>query len=137
VARVTLTVSYFLAAEESGCRLAYFDVVVDGFVCIYIQSVLFHSFKVLDISTLPQILDAMLSLLFYGLKALLSLLQLTPREVQLFLIWKMEHDISRLTSTLRIEFNPTHLWIIYRKAVDRELVETLACQVTNRALLVS
>ena len=132
MARVTLTVSYSLAAEDARHRLAHFDVVVDCFVIVYIQNVLVDSFKVLDISTLSQILNAVLSLFFYGLKAFLSLLQLTPREVQLFLVRKMKHDVSRLASTFRIEFNPAHLWIIYRKAVDRELLETFACQVTNR-----
>jgi len=137
VTRVTLTVRHFLAAEEPGYRLAHFDVVVDCFVFVDIQGVLFDSFKVLDISTFSQILDAMLSLFFYGLKAFFCLLQITPREVQLFFVWKMKHDVSRLASTFRIEFNPAHLWIIYRKAIDRELFEPLALQVTNLALLVS
>ncbi len=135
--RVTLTVRQFLAAEEPGYRLAHFDVVVDRFVLVDIQGLLFDSFKVLDISTFSKILDTMLSLFFYGLKTFFGLLQSAPREVQLFLIWKVKHDVSRLASTFRIEFNPAHLWIIDRKAVDRELFETLAFQVTNLALLVS
>ena len=135
--RVTLAVCHLLAFEKPWYRLTYLDVVIDCFVFVDIQSVLFHSVKVLDISTFSQILDAVLSLFFYSFKAFLCLLQCAPREVQLLLVWKMKHDVSGLTSTFRIEFNPAHRRIIYRKTIDRELLETFTLQVTNLALLVS
>lgn len=90
-----------------------FDVVVDSRVCIDVQSVLADSFKTLDVSAFSQIFDSMLGLFLYGWKVLPGLLQNTPREVQLFLIWEVEHYISSLAPTLRIELYSAHLWILY------------------------
>ncbi len=81
VTRISLTVRHFLAAEDSGYRLVYFDVVVDCFVFVDIQGIVFDSFKVLYISTFSQVFDAVFGMFFYGSKVLFGFLQCTPREV--------------------------------------------------------
>lgn len=72
--RVALTWSGFLATEDPGLGLTKLNVVVNRFVSVDGQAFLAYLFKALDVSAFSQILDPMLSLLLYGLKALFCFL---------------------------------------------------------------